>query len=141
MARLHTSTRPFKVLRDKAELSPAEVMALSFCTQPIRKAANPRPVVRMTRQATYIARMLQRPVDGISITGSNTRVMIRPINPPRDWVNKKTPAVNRVKSKKSSVPILILLLGKYQYQSPFCANQEINTMAFLVEVMTETEFV
>ncbi len=43
--------------------------------------------------------------------------------------------------KKSSVPILILLLAKYQYQVPFVANQEINTMAFLTEVMAETEFV
>jgi DNA polymerase III delta prime subunit len=43
--------------------------------------------------------------------------------------------------KKSSVPVLILLLAKYQYQVPFVANQEINTMAFFVEVMTEAEFV
>lgn len=42
--------------------------------------------------------------------------------------------------EKSSIPIVILLLAKYQYQSPFCANQEINTMAFLVECMTECEF-
>jgi DNA polymerase III delta prime subunit len=41
--------------------------------------------------------------------------------------------------KKSSVPILILLLAKYQYQVPFVANQEINTMAFLTEVMAECE--
>ena len=42
--------------------------------------------------------------------------------------------------KKNSVPILVLLLAKYQYQVPFVANQEINTMAFFVEVMTECEF-
>jgi DNA polymerase III delta prime subunit len=35
---------------------------------------------------------------------------------------------------------LILLLAKYQYQSPFVSNQEINTMAFLVEVMAECDF-
>lgn len=43
--------------------------------------------------------------------------------------------------KKSSVPVLILLLAKYQYQVPFVANQEINTMAFFVEVMTECELI
>jgi hypothetical protein len=42
--------------------------------------------------------------------------------------------------KKSSVPALILLLAKYQYQVPFVANQEINTCAFFVEVMCECEF-
>jgi DNA polymerase III delta prime subunit len=42
--------------------------------------------------------------------------------------------------QKSSVPLLILLLAKYQYQVPFVANQEINTMAFLTEVMAECDF-
>jgi len=41
---------------------------------------------------------------------------------------------------KPTIPLLILLMAKYQYQVPFVANQDINTMAFLVEVMTETEF-
>ena len=36
---------------------------------------------------------------------------------------------------------LVLLLAKYQYQVPFVANQEINTMAFFVEVMMECDFV
>ena len=42
--------------------------------------------------------------------------------------------------EKSSVPVLVLLLAKYQFQSPFCANQEINACAFFVEVMTECTF-
>lgn len=42
---------------------------------------------------------------------------------------------------KPSVPMLVILLAKYQYQVPFVANQEINTMAFFVEVMAECEFI
>lgn len=42
--------------------------------------------------------------------------------------------------KKTSIPPLVLLLSKYQYQSAFAANQEINTAAFFVEVMMEAEF-
>ena len=41
---------------------------------------------------------------------------------------------------KGSVPVLILLIAKYQYQSVFSANQEINFVAFLVETMQELEF-
>lgn len=41
--------------------------------------------------------------------------------------------------EKRSIPILVLLLAKYQYQSPLVANQEINTMAFITEVMAECE--
>jgi hypothetical protein len=33
------------------------------------------------------------------------------------------------------------LLGRYQYQSAFVADQEINTVAFLTEVMVEAEWV
>lgn len=35
----------------------------------------------------------------------------------------------------SSIPDLIVTLGKYQYQSAFVADQEVNFMAFLMEVM------
>lgn len=41
---------------------------------------------------------------------------------------------------KSSIPNLVLLMSKYQYQAAFAANQEINTMAFFVEVMIECQF-
>jgi len=41
--------------------------------------------------------------------------------------------------KKQSIPILILLMSKYQYQAAFVANQEINTAAFFAEVMIECE--
>jgi DNA polymerase III delta prime subunit len=39
--------------------------------------------------------------------------------------------------KPESVPPLVILLGKYQYQSSFAADAEINFMAFLVEVLVE----
>lgn len=41
----------------------------------------------------------------------------------------------------SSIPPLVLLIAKYQYQSSFCADQEINLLAFLTEVMVECDFV
>lgn len=40
----------------------------------------------------------------------------------------------------SSLPDLILLLAKYQYQASFCANPEINTAAALLEIMLVCEF-
>lgn len=42
--------------------------------------------------------------------------------------------------KPESVPTAIVLLSKYQYQSAFAADQEINTMAFVIELMLEAEF-
>lgn len=41
--------------------------------------------------------------------------------------------------KPESIPQAILILAKYQYQSAFVADQEINTMAFFTELMVETE--
>lgn len=42
--------------------------------------------------------------------------------------------------KTPSIPHLVLILAKYQYQDAFAANKEINTAAFLVECMVELEF-
>lgn len=39
-----------------------------------------------------------------------------------------------------SIPMLVLIIAKYQYQAAFCANQDINTAAALVEMMMELEF-
>jgi DNA polymerase III delta prime subunit len=39
-----------------------------------------------------------------------------------------------------SLPVLVVLLGKYQYQAAFVADQEINLMAFLTEVLVDCEF-
>lgn len=39
----------------------------------------------------------------------------------------------------SSIPQLILILGKYDYQSAFVANHELNIIACLTEIMIETE--
>ena len=42
---------------------------------------------------------------------------------------------------KPSIPYLVILIAKYQYQGSFVVNQDINLMAFLAEVMAEVEFV
>lgn len=39
-----------------------------------------------------------------------------------------------------SIPVMVLLISKYQYQSAFAADQEINTAAFLTEVMIDAEW-
>jgi hypothetical protein len=40
----------------------------------------------------------------------------------------------------ASIPNLILILADYQYKAAFVADQEINTTAFLVEIMANVEF-
>lgn len=42
--------------------------------------------------------------------------------------------------KQSSVPQAILIIADYQYKSAFAADQEINTMALIVQLMMECEF-
>lgn len=42
--------------------------------------------------------------------------------------------------KPQSIPQAVLILAKYQYQSAFCADQEINTIACLVEIMCDCEW-
>lgn len=39
-----------------------------------------------------------------------------------------------------SIPVMILIISKYMYQSAFAIDHEINTVACLVEMMTELEF-
>ena len=39
-----------------------------------------------------------------------------------------------------SVPAAVLVLAKYQYQGAFVADQEINMLACLTEIMVECEF-
>lgn len=41
---------------------------------------------------------------------------------------------------KGSIPQLILLIAKYQYQNAFSANSEINFCAFIAETMIDLEF-
>ena len=40
----------------------------------------------------------------------------------------------------SSIPAAVLVIAKYQYQSSFVADQEINMLACLTEIMVECEF-
>lgn len=41
---------------------------------------------------------------------------------------------------KSSIPELIILIAKYQYQAAFCADLEVNLVAFIAECMVAVEF-
>jgi DNA polymerase III delta prime subunit len=42
--------------------------------------------------------------------------------------------------KPSSIPVAILIIAKYQYQASFVADQEINLLAALTEIMGDCEF-
>lgn len=42
--------------------------------------------------------------------------------------------------KGSSIPALVLILAKYQFQSSFAADQEVNLMACLTEILVEAEW-
>ena len=42
--------------------------------------------------------------------------------------------------KPKSIPEAVLIIAKYQYQSAFAADQEINLLAALTEIMVECEF-
>ena len=42
---------------------------------------------------------------------------------------------------KASLPAIVLIIAKYQYQSSFVADQEINLAACLTEIMMEASFV
>jgi replication factor C small subunit len=39
-----------------------------------------------------------------------------------------------------TIPQAVLIIAKYQYQSAFVADQEINLLAALTEIMLECEF-
>jgi len=42
--------------------------------------------------------------------------------------------------KPNSVPQAIVIIGEYQYKSAFAADQEINTMAMVIQLMMDCEF-
>ncbi len=42
--------------------------------------------------------------------------------------------------KKDSIPLLVVLLAKYEYQHAFVVNPEINIMAALTEIMVDVDF-
>ena len=39
-----------------------------------------------------------------------------------------------------SIPQAVLIIGEYQYKSAFVADQEINLVAFLTEIMMQCQF-
>ena len=42
--------------------------------------------------------------------------------------------------KQNSIPQAILIIAEYQYKSSFAMDQEINTMALIVQLMLDCEF-
>ena len=44
-------------------------------------------------------------------------------------------------AKSNTIPTLVLLINKYQYQSAFVADQEVNLVAFLTECMIDVEYI
>ena len=42
--------------------------------------------------------------------------------------------------ENNSIPAAVLVLAKYQYQMAFVADQEVNLMAMMTELMVECEF-
>ena len=40
----------------------------------------------------------------------------------------------------STIPHIVVILGEYQYKSAFVADQEINTLACLTEIMARGKF-
>ena len=43
-------------------------------------------------------------------------------------------------AKPTSIPQVVVTLADYQYKSAFVADQEVNFMAFLTELMVDTEW-
>ena len=42
--------------------------------------------------------------------------------------------------KPESIPNAVIVLGEYQYKSAFVADQEINLLACLTEIMAQCQF-
>ena len=40
----------------------------------------------------------------------------------------------------NSIPLVVVLLGEYQYKSAFVADQEINLLACMTEIMAQVKF-
>lgn len=69
----------------------------------------------------------------------------------RDWVSanayRDTPSIRRNLYTKLrdvitpiSIPAVIMSLNKYDFQEAFCVDKEINTMAMLLEIVSNVEF-
>ena len=69
----------------------------------------------------------------------------------RKWVGENGEDANRIFRKiydslyevmdKSTIPNAVVILARYQYQAAFVADQELNLVACLTEIMSECEFV
>ena len=69
----------------------------------------------------------------------------------RKWVAQNNDIDNAVFYRKlydvasdvmtpSTAPVLVVKIAEYQYKAAFVADQEINTAAFLTELMVDCEF-
>jgi hypothetical protein len=75
-------------------------------------------------------RTFRKYVNGVSITLDNdSSVLLRRIY---DSLNDSLVV--------STIPAAVLIIAKYQYQIAFVADQEINLLACLTEIMVECEF-
>jgi DNA polymerase III delta prime subunit len=90
----------------------------------------------------------------ISLNESNMQELISSLKE-GDWKKMRTWVVNNLDNDPQTiyrkiydtlldhvkqVPQLVLLLADYQYKSAFCADQEINLVACLTEIMAAVEF-
>jgi len=90
----------------------------------------------------------------VGLGDSNFKELINSLKE-KDWKKMRTWVTNNIDSDPQAifrklydvlcddvvqVPQLVLLLADYQYKSAFCADQEINLVACLTEIMAAVEF-
>jgi hypothetical protein len=90
----------------------------------------------------------------VSLGESNMQELISSLKD-GDWKKMRTWVVNNIDNDPQTifrklydtltdhvtqVPQLVLLLADYQYKAAFCADQEINLVACLTEIMAAVEF-
>ena len=84
----------------------------------------------------------------------NTQELISSLKE-KDWKKMRSWVVNNIDNdppavfrkiyddlieKVKTVPQMVLIVADYQYKSAFCADQEINLVACLTEIMATVEF-
>jgi DNA polymerase III delta prime subunit len=90
----------------------------------------------------------------VSLGETNLQELIASLKD-KDWKKMRTWVVNNIDNDPQTIfrklydvlcdeviqiPQLVLLLADYQYKSAFCADQEINLVACLTEIMAAVEF-
>jgi uncharacterized protein (UPF0216 family) len=90
----------------------------------------------------------------VNLSDSNMQELVSSLKD-GDWKKMRTWVVNNIDNDPGTifrklydtlteqvkqVPQLVLLLADYQYKAAFCADQEINLVACLTEIMAAVEF-